>query len=472
MVESPRITDYAAIPIGHCPTSSESAFMKLCRTAALILSLGLLCSVPCPAQVKAPAPAQPAADKIPTELQDYVAAPDPSFGWKLIDKSDSALGRIYDVELTSQTWMDMPWKHVMMIYEPKVLANPNHVLLFIQGGSHLKKPNDESHQLGLALATLAGARVAMLYQVPNQPLLGGRTEDDLITDTILFYLATGDKRWPLLFPMVKSAVKAMDALEQIAEKEWQSHVAGFVLTGASKRGWTTWLAGATDKRILGIAPIVIDAMNFQKQMDYQIETWGKYSEQIDDYTRKGLVKRMADDKTEPVWKWLDPYTYRSKLTLPKLIINGTNDRYWTVDALNNYWDDLQGDKYIRYVPNAGHNLKGGREGALATLAAFFQNTVQAKPMPKLTWQHTTQDGKMQLKMSSDVAPKSVRLWVAKSATKDFRESQWVPTELTGKDNEFLGEVEQPKEGHIALYGELFFQKGLLEYSLTTQLKRD
>ncbi|MDB5389207.1 MAG: PhoPQ-activated pathogenicity-related protein [Planctomycetaceae bacterium] len=447
--------------------------MKLCRILTLIFSLTLcVWTSPCRAQTKVTPPSQPATTAIPTELKDYVNLPDASFAWKLQGKTDHILGRVYDVELTSQTWMDIPWKHVMLVYEPKVVANPNHVLLFITGGSHLNKPNEEAHQMGLALANLAGARVAMLHQVPNQPLLGGRHEDDLITDTILFYLATGDKRWPLLFPMVKSAVKAMDAVEQLAEQEWKSPVAGFVVTGASKRGWTTWLAGATDKRILGIAPIVIDAMNFQKQMDYQIETWGKYSEQIDDYTRKGLVKRMADDKTEPVWKWVDPYTYRSQLTLPKLIINGTNDRYWTVDALNNYWDDLEGEKYIRYVPNAGHNLKGGREAALATLAAFFQHVVQAKPLPKLKWHHATADGKLQLKMSSDVAPISVRLWVAKSPTKDFREAQWVATELTGKDKEYIGEVEKPQAGHVALYGELFFQKGLLEYSLTTQLKRE
>lgn len=442
--------------------------MKIARFWALFLGLAL-------ALVSQDAWAQAdvaAAKIIPTALREYVDLPDKSFVWKLNEKTDVTLGRIYDIELTTQSWMDMPWKHVFMIYEPKVTAHPDHVLLFITGGSNLNKPNEENRQLGLMLANMAGARVAMLHQVPNQPLLGGRKEDDLITDTMLFYLATGDKRWPLLFPMVKSAIKAMDAVEQIAAQEWKKPVKGFVVTGASKRGWTTWLTGATDKRVVGIAPIVIDTLNFDKQMSYQLESWGKYSEQIDDYTRKGLVQRMKDDRTEPLWSWVDPYTYRNELSLPKLIINGTNDRYWTVDALNNYWSDLIGTKHIRYVPNAGHNLKGGQEGALMTLAAFFRQVATNKPLPVIEWEHMTLADKFQLKMKSDVAPTSAKLWWAASDTKDFRESRWTPVNVDPKNGEFIGELAKPQAGHVALFGELQYQLGVLEYNLSTQLRRE
>lgn len=411
-------------------------------------------------------------ETVPTALQEYLALEDKVFGWKMLGKSDSLLGRVYDVELTSQSWMDMTWKHVLMIYEPKVVSHPEHVLLFITGGGGMNKPNEESRQMGLLLATLAGARVAMLHQVPNQPLLGGRTEDDLITDTFLFYFATGDKRWPLLFPMVKSAVRAMDAVEQIAEQEWKHPAKGFVVTGASKRGWTTWLTGASDKRVVGIAPVVIDTLNFQKQMDYQIASWGKYSEQIEDYTRKGLVQRMKDKVGEPLWRWVDPYSYRSALSLPKLMVNGTNDRYWTVDALNNYWDDLPGSKHVRYVPNAGHNLKGGREGAFATLAAFFQHVVTKQSLPQFTWEYQSTEKHLQLMIRSETAPIAVRLWKASSGTKDFREAEWTSEILEPDEGRFVGRVPKPASGHIALFGELQFQMGTLEYNLSTQLRRE
>lgn len=417
-----------------------------------------------------------ADDSIPTALQDYVRKPDDSFAWKLIGKSEQPLGAIYDIELTSQTWQGLVWKHVLMVYEPKALRHREHALLFITGGGNLNKPKADEQQMGLLLATMAGARVAMLHQVPNQPLFGNRVEDDLITETFLKFLETGDKSWPLLFPMVKSAVKAMDAVEQISKRDWDKPVKSFVVTGASKRGWTTWLSATVDPRIVGIAPIVIDTLNFQKQMDYQIETWGQYSEQIVDYSSKGLIKRMQDDPSAPLWHWVDPFTYRSKLSLPKLIINGTNDRYWTVDALNNYWADLDGHKFIHYVPNAGHNLKGApgsREAALATLAAFFEHVVLSKALPVITWAHQEVDQKHRLTISTDSDPVAVKLWSATSTTKDFRQAKWSSSQLKGTKNSFVGEVAKPDEGHSALFGEVLFQMPTgTVYSFSTQLKRD
>ena len=56
-------------------------------------------------------------------------------------------------------------------------------------------------------------------------------------------------------------------------------------------------------------------------MKYQLETWGEYSEQIADYTSKGLVEVMENQPEIPLWKWVDPYTYRSVLTLPSGLVD-------------------------------------------------------------------------------------------------------------------------------------------------------
>ena len=116
--------------------------------------------------------------------------------------------------------------------------------------------------------------------------------------------------------MVKSAVKAMDALQAWAKESGKPVATRFVVAGASKRGWTTWRTGATAPRGVGIAPMVIVALNMKAQNANQVEVWGKYSEQIDDYTRRGLMDRFDEPERQKLWRMVDPYFYPDRLAMP------------------------------------------------------------------------------------------------------------------------------------------------------------
>jgi PhoPQ-activated pathogenicity-related protein len=420
-----------------------------------------------------PLVAEEIQDNIPQALFKYVQREEKAFDWKLNGKKELDQGTIYDLSLTSQKWHGVVWKHVLEVYEPKQVRYPNHMLLFVTGGRVGGRPDQEDIERGLALANLCGARTATIHQVPNQPLFGGRTEDDLITDTWLNYLKSGDETWPLLFPMVKSAVAAMDALEELSTKEWNTEIEGFVITGASKRGWTSWLTAVADERIIATAPIVIDVLNFRPQMKHQIEAWGKYSEQIFDYTSKGLIVEGEESSREKhLRRMMDPYTYRKQLELPKLLVNGANDRYWVCDAMKLYWPDLVGPKYVLQVPNGGHGLGDGKMHALSTIAAFFRHNASSTPMPKLTWHRTAKSDEIALHITSDKKPSAARMWVAHSNTKDFRESKWESKSLDARSKAFAGKVTKPAKGHVAHYGELQFQINGVDYSLCTLIQVD
>jgi PhoPQ-activated pathogenicity-related protein len=405
-------------------------------------------------------------------LDEYVKKAEPAYAWSVSKTVPSAAGTVSHVKLTSQVWQGITWEHKLRIYEPAEYTYKDAVLIFITGGSQDSQPNDKDDQQGYGLAALCGARVCVLTQVPNQPLLGGKTEDALIAETFVRYLETKDENWPLLFPMVKSAVKAMDAVQEWAKREGKPAVTRFVVTGGSKRGWTTWLTGAVDPRVIAIAPMVIDTLNMKAQKTHSLEVWGKFSEQIDDYTSRGLTDKFDDPDGAKLWKMVDPYSYCDRLTIPKFLIFGTNDRYWTLDALNIYWNDLKGPKSFVYLPNAGHNLAVNRDYALNGIGTFFRCNVSGRPWPALSWQHSDGgDGKLVLTVKSTPEPKSAKLWVATSETRDFRDAVWESTPMTVNGQVAVGDVARPAMGFIALLGDIEYAVDGIPFHLSTQIRQ-
>lgn len=412
------------------------------------------------------------AQQSPSLLISYVTRDDGSFSWVKEGKTETPLGvSVHELRLTSQKWKDITWQHTLLVVQPSKVTTDTAVLL-ITGGSTESRGDSQSRLLAATLAAQIQAIVAVLFAVPNQPLFEGLTEDNLIAHTFVKVLETGDKEWACLLPMTKSAVKAMDAIQQFAEKELKVKINGFLVTGASKRGWTTWLTAVADpKRVKGIAPIVYDNLNIPAQMRHQKEVFGSYSEQIREYEERGLLDLVVgDSKAQELVQLVDPYFYRERLTMPKLIINGTNDRYWALDAANFYFYDLLGEKHILYVPNAGHGLEGGLDRVLRTLTAFFNRISGRIPFPKLQWQWKDEGKSKVLVIHSEPLPKEVLIWTAKAPTKDFREAKWSSQILLSHDRQFTFTLKQPEQGYSAAFAEILYEINGQRFSLCTTIR--
>jgi PhoPQ-activated pathogenicity-related protein len=273
------------------------------------------------------------------DLNSYVQKPDPSYSWRRIDEPPAdGEDTVAELRMVSQTWRGIEWKHKLFVVRPAAMEKTSQAILIIAGGSwnddrDATRPTEKPKELALArgIAAMAKMPVAFVLQVPFQPMFDGRKEDQIISYTFDKYMRTGEEDWPLLLPMTKAAVRAMDTVQAFARKEWKLDIRQFMVTGGSKRGWTTWLTGAVDKRAAGIAPMVIDVLNIPAQMKHQIESYGRYSEQIRDYTDIKLQDQLETEKGKKLVSIVDPYAYRRRLTMPKLIILGSNDPYWTLD---------------------------------------------------------------------------------------------------------------------------------------------
>jgi PhoPQ-activated pathogenicity-related protein len=285
-------------------------------------------------------------------------------------------------------------------------------------------------------------------------------------------MKTGDDQWPLLLPMVKSAVRGMDAVQEFAKAEWQYDIQHFLVTGASKRGWTTWLTSAVDPRVNALAPMVIDTLNMRAHMDLQKLSFGGYSEQIKDYTDKGLQDQQDTARAAALRAIVDPFSYRQQLQQPKLIVLGTNDRYWPVDALNLYWNELAGEKYILYVPNNGHGIRDYPR-VLGTVSALHEHVAANKPLPKLTWNFADRGNTLRLELASDTTPAAVNAWTTTSATRDFREAKWTsrPAQRNGDgEQSFVVDLKKPSAGFAAVFAEAQFNGRTMPFYLSTNLQ--
>ncbi len=387
------------------------------------------------------------------DLFSYVTKPDDAFRWELRGVEEGLLGKVYDLHIVSQVWQGITWEHQLQVYQPQNVEFPDLLPLFVTGGS----ASPEGQMLGLTAANLLQARVAILYHIPNQPLFDNLREDALISHTWVKYLETGDEDWILLFPMVKSVLRAMDCLEELAQQRWETQLRGFMVLGASKRGWTTYLTAIADpQRTLAIVPMVFDILNIPVQIQHQRDFWGDYSEMIDDYTEKGFQQLLDTERGFRLAWMVDPYSYRDRLLMPKLIVLGSNDRYWPIDAVNFYWPALAQPKLLLIVPNTGHGLED-RIRLLGSMAGFFRLVARQAPLPQLQWESAESAGGIEFRVTANPQPVQSRLWVARSPVQDFRDATWEEAALTPQGDELVGRVPRAEGQYTAVYGEVAFE---------------
>lgn len=412
-----------------------------------------------------------------TAMKAYLQNGDQSLKWEVKDQTKIDGVSLYQIVFTSQKWRGINWNHEIMVMVPDDLKYKD-ALLFITGGSvKNEKPNlhkwDETLTKSLSsIAKTNHALAAIVWQIPNQPLYGDLTEDALISYTLHNYLNDHDFTWPLLFPMTKSAIRAMDVVQQFAKKEVKHKVEHFVVSGASKRGWTTWLTGANDKRVKAIGPMVIDILNMPVNVDYQKQVWGDYSIEIEDYVKLGIAQQLGTPGGNDLTKMIDPYSYRKTLTMPKMIFMGTNDPYWPADAIKNYIDSIPGDNHICYTPNAGHDL-GDKQKAFATLSAFWGTTITNGKYPVCTYTIAENGETITLKIKStpEILLDAI-LWSADSKDQDFRDEKWVDQSLNAANKaEISVEIKKPASGFKAFYVDLKYKAPLggPDYTQSTRM---
>ncbi len=407
-----------------------------------------------------------------TSLDKYVQAADPNYRYELVKTIPGEGYTTYVLDMTSQAWrsaveVDRPvWKHWLTIIRPNQLSGTTG-FLFITGGSNKDKAPDKPSPQNVDTAMTSHTVVAELRGVPNEPLLftgetKERTEDQIIAYTWVKYMKTGDETWPLHIPMTKAAVRAMDTVTAFCATPAGGGVTveNFVVAGGSKRGWTTWTTAAADKRVVALVPMVIDMLNSVKSFEHHYRAYGFYSPAVKDYEDMGIMKVSNTSQYAALMRLEEPYSYRDRYTMPKLVMNSAGDQYFLPDSSQYYFDDLPGEKYLRYVPNTNHSL--GNSDARESLIAFYDAVLRGQPRPKFFWKFEKNGD---IRVTSVDKPTEVKLWAANNPEhRDFRLMTIGPayksTVLTSKgDNVYVAHLDKPEKGFTAYFVEMTYPSG-------------
>jgi len=416
-------------------------------------------------------------------MEEYVYKTDPAFRYNIEETYNGEGWTEYRVKMVSGTWLTeekvnhTEWWHWVTLVVPDEVVETE-ALVVIGGGSTRDKEPQAANELLVQAALETKSIITEIRNIPFQPLnyvgdeKDDRTEDDIIAYGWRQYLEGGardeDVEWLARLPMTRAVVRAMDVIQEIGT-DIDRPVEGFVIAGASKRGWTTWTTAIVDERVIAIVPVVMDMLNVVPSFLHHWRCYGEWSTAINDYVYEGVTDWMGSKEYARLMELVEPYSFIDQLTLPKFLINATGDEFFVTDSWQFYWDDLVGDKYIQYVPNANHGLNGTYN--LGSLVAFYDAVITDSAIPKFDWSVSADSIYLEVYSAEDY---KVTKWAAVNENdRDFRVpvigKVWESTEIPQtSDNRYAVHFSEPENGYKAGLLEIVFESGTeVPFTFTT-----
>ena len=376
-----------------------------------------------------------------TPLDDYVRAPDQHYEFIFLKKFRGPNCTFHVLNMTSLKWLteefsDKPiwWHYLTIIVPDKVLVSDTAFVWVDQGSNHDDIPGLSDPFLALISAISVGANTvtATVKQIPNQPVVftkdktrKSRHEDALIAWPWLKFLENGSNPEILpRLPMTKAVVRAMDTVSTYVrslDKEYD--ICKFVIGGASKRGWTTWMTAAVDKRVVAMVPVVMDLLNMRKSLHHHYRALGGWSFAFKDYIAMNVTEFLDSPNMDKMAAIIDPLTYSSRYDMPKLVVSATGDEFFMPDDSHYYYDVLRGPTYLKITPNAEHTLIGHIGDAILAIKSFYMSVTHNSTLPTFSWTRSQTDTGGRISVHTSIEPKSVTVFHAitlPTGRRDFR----------------------------------------------------
>ncbi|KAH0629386.1 hypothetical protein JD844_011436 [Phrynosoma platyrhinos] len=362
-------------------------------------------------------------------LDDYVEAYDPYYSYTL-KKEETRLGTtIYTFNMTSLKWLNESevdrsiWWHELFIVVPKVQIMKDSCLLIPNSGRNDGVPIlDFDYNLDdiIDVAKSTGSCAALLRQIPNQP------------------------------NTFHATVRAMDTITTFLLKESnrKMNIAKFTLAGISKRGWSSWLTAAVDKRVVSFFPFLADLLNMSENLHHQYRSYCGWAFLLKPLRDTNITQQLDEPRFKEMASHIDPLGQSEEVEMSKpkqkllsdsghlqedVIIKqakyisvAAGDEIFQPDDSHYYFSQLTGEKLFRIIPNIGHThtlFLGQRVTLLDSLKAFYVSTMQNLRRPQISWNRTETNSSGIIHLVTDQEPSSIKCYFANtfgSKRRDFR----------------------------------------------------
>jgi PhoPQ-activated pathogenicity-related protein len=411
-----------------------------------------------------------------TPLDDYINRPESVYSWKDTGRKFPLKGgaTAHMLNVTSLTWLSESeaynpnfvgsgsnvWWHQVAVAVPTKIKITNTSFVLLTGGCNKLGNNpggvdaDEEYlELAGLIAELTGSIMAVVYQIPNCPIIyptdpskKERREDAMIAWAWKeFAIATkaGDRnaaRWVPRLPMAKAAFQSMRAIEEYTKgANLGVDIEGWVVSGASKRGWTTWMVGAATctfqgcPNIIGIVPLVPIVPDLNQIIHRQYQSLGGFTFAFVDYKEAGILEVVDDPSFRSIEAITDPgnAVYADRLArLPKYVVVSSDDEFMQLDWTPLWYDSMasKGETHLLIIPNTEHSLGTGIPELLTALPSVYVSMSLQQPReerPYFSYSINNTTGELSVTVPAKFVPSKVVLHHGETTGKRRRDFRWI-----------------------------------------------
>ena len=387
-------------------------------------------------------------------------------------------GQIHFLNVTSQQWLDESkavgpqgsvWSHIVAVNIPKNLKHTNISLAYATGwcnerpDNYLPEADDEDIFTADQLAHDAQMIAITVFQIPNchitypsDPKHKARQEDGVLAWAWReFHGDPTNYEWLPRMPMAKAVFQSMRAAQDFVNNDLKvAEVDNWMVAGASKRGWTTWMVGVTDCKncvnIAGIMPLVPIMPNLLDGAHQQWKSYGGWTFAFYDYVDAGIMQWLDDEIFGNLTHFLDPLSYKDRLAkIPKYIMLSSDDEFMMFDWTSKYFDQFAGlgETKLLISPNSEHSLATAIPNVVSSVATIARSIAEGKTAeerPSFDYEH---DGDKTITITipeGGPKPTGVYLRHAETFSNIRRDFRWIVKASDDNKNCSLPWIHLPK----------------------------